>query len=276
MKQPLINFLNNIRWKNVLLYLLLQILLYFFLFKQDLQITGSWLFLVLSVLFFGLFGNIQNSIVDYELDSLKSNFVPFNKTIYLIWEIIFLILGLLFGFISLSFDFSLTQLYIIFSFPLLLSVYNYFLKKWPLLGNITIAFLTVLGIMIPFVYAKNFSYEIPVFYFLLKMAFLLTLMRELVKDIEDIPYDKAMGFKTLPVLSLKISLGLLGFLSLLYFYLLFLYKTHLKTYPFVALLVLGLFMLFFMIVFLRQRKYHYTSLLLRLVMLIGYLVVIFL
>lgn len=276
MKQPLINFLNNIRWKNVLLYLLLQILLYFFLFKQDLQITGSWLFLVLSVLFFGLFGNIQNSIVDYELDSLKSNFVPFNKTIYLIWEIIFLILGLLFGFISLSFDFSLTQLYIIFSFPLLLSVYNYFLKKWPLLGNITIAFLTVLGIMIPFVYAKNFSYEIPVFYFLLKMAFLLTLMRELVKDIEDIPYDKAMGFKTLPVLSLKISLGLLGFLSLLYFYLLFLYKTHLKTYPFVALLVLGLFMLFFMIVFLRQRKYHYTSLLLKLVMLIGYLVVIFL
>ena len=276
MKQPLINFLNNIRWKNVLLYLLLQILLYFFLFKQDLQITGSWLFLVLSVLFFGLFGNIQNSIVDYELDSLKSNFVPFNKTIYLIWEIIFLILGLLFGFISLSFDFSLTQLYIIFSFPLLLSVYNYFLKKWPLLGNITIAFLTVLGIMIPFVYAKNFSYEITVFYFLLKMAFLLTLMRELVKDIEDIPYDKAMGFKTLPVLSLKISLGLLGFLSLLYFYLLFLYKTHLKTYLFVALLVLGLFMLFFMIVFLRQRKYHYTSLLLKLVMLIGYLVVIFL
>jgi len=276
MKQPLINFLNNIRWKNVVLYLLLQILLYFSLFKQDFQITDPWLFLVLSVLFFGLFGNIQNSIVDYELDSLKFNFVPFNKTVYLIWEIIFLILGLLFGFISLSFDFSSTQLYIIFSFPLLLSVYNYFLKKWPLLGNMLIAFLTVLGIMIPFVYAKNFSYEIPVFYFLLKMAFLLTLMRELVKDIEDIPYDKAMDFKTLPVLSLKISLGLLGFLSLLYFYLLFLYKTHLKTFPYVVLLVLGLFMLFFMIVFLRQRKYHYTSLLLKLVMFIGFLVVIFL
>ncbi len=276
MKQRQTNFWNQIRWKNVVIYLLLQVLLYFIFFHQVFSFTNGWFFLVLSMLFFGMFGNLQNNLADYELDSQKPDFVPFNKTTYLILEIIFLIFGFIFGFTAFYMTFSPTVLYAILSVPLLLSLYNYFFKKWPLFGNIIIAFLTAFSIYIPIAYTKGLVFDNPVFYFLIWMAFLISLMRELVKDMEDVVFDKSFNHKTLPVLSLKVSKLVYALLILSYFYLLFLYKNDLNNFLFFILFTIGVLSLIFSIKLIKENRFQNLTQLFKLWMIIGFLSVIFL
>ncbi len=276
MKQQLIDFVKQIRWKNVVIYLLLQLLLYHVFYNLNMSFTNGWLFLVLSMTFFGMFGNLQNNLLDYEPDSLKPDFKHFNKTTYLIWAIVFLILGFIFGFTAFYQTFSPTLLYAVLSVPFLLSFYNYILKKWVLAGNLTIAFLTTFAIYIPIAYTKGLQFERTEFYFLLSMAFLLNLMRELVKDMEDMQYDKLHGYYTLPIINFKASLTLLIGLELAFFYILFIYKNQLNNYIFYTLLTTGFLSFILSLKCLIQKNYTDLSRLIKLMMLIGYLSVIFL
>jgi len=276
MKQQLISFFKIIRWKNVVIYIFLQILLYFALFGQQFSFTNGWLFLSLSILFLGIFGNIQNNLIDYELDRKKPDFVDFNRTTYLIWAIIFLILGLIFGFTAFYQTFYPTMLYAVLSFPLFLSLYNLYVKKLPLLGNLLIAGITVYAIYIPIAYTRGIPYQTHCFYFLLLMAFLLTFMRELIKDIEDVEYDKVLNYKTLPIISVKLSIAVYGVLNVLFFYFLWLFKPELNHFTYITLLITGgLFTLVSMIL-LKEKRYKELTQIIKLMMLVGFLSVIFL
>jgi len=273
MKQQLIKFFKIIRWKNVVVYLLLQVLLYFAFFDKHFSITDAWLFLTLSITFFGIFGNIHNNIIDYELDQKKKNFIAFDKTSYLILAIIFVILGLLFGFAAFYFSFSPTLLYAILIFPIGLGVYNMYLKQLPLIGNLLVAALTSLSIYVPFANAKNIDYHDEKFYFLIAMAFILTLMREIIKDIEDMEVDKQFNFKTLPIISRKSAFSLYGILNILYFVFLFMHKSTLKSLCFYTLLITGLISWGIATKLLKKKKYHQISLMIKFVMLIGFMAV---
>ena len=240
MKQPLINFFKIIRWKNVVIYLLLQFLLYFAFFDKSFSIKDGWLLLTLSITFFGIFGNIHNNIVDYELDKMKKNFFEFNRIAYLIWAIIFVVLGFLFGFAAFYMTFSPNLLYGILVFPIVLVLYNISLKKLPLIGNIAIALLATLSIYIPVANAKDIDYHNETFYFLMALGFLFTLMREIIKDIEDVEVDKQFNYKTLPIVSKKIAFSLYGLLNILYFLLLFKHRDILNSFCFNTLLITGI------------------------------------
>jgi 4-hydroxybenzoate polyprenyltransferase len=77
----------------------------------------------------------------------------------------------------------------------LMVLYSKYLKGIPLLGNITIAF--VLGLSFLFCGAafENMSpMWIP-----MVLAFGLTLVRELVKDIADLKGDESVGLRTFPI-----------------------------------------------------------------------------
>ncbi len=276
MTQPLTKFFKIIRWKNVLIYLTLEFLMYFVLAKKSFSPTDAWLFLTLSMTFFGIFGNLQNNITDYETDRQKKGFIEFNLTTYLIWTIIFLVLAFLFGFTGFYMSFKANLLYAIISIPVLLSLYNYFIKKVALAGNLLIAFLTAFAIYVPVNFAKDISINSHILELLLALAFWLTLIRELAKDLEDLKYDHQAGYKTLPVLNENLSCFLLIFLTLLTPAVLYYFKTHFSGIAFSILLIVSTLIGLLGVYSIYKKQYEQTTKLYKLWMLIGILSVIFL
>jgi len=269
MTQPLIKFLKIIRWKNVSLYLLLQGLLYFVWFKKQLIPTDGWVFLVFSMIFFGIFGNIQNDLADYDRDRFKENFTDFNQTSYFILMLISLIIAFIFGFTAFYLTFAPSLLYAIISIPVLLSLYNYYLKKTPLIGNFIIALITVLAIFIPLKFTKNLEINTPYIYFLLNMSFWLSLLRELVKDMEDKDLDDKFGYKTLPVINLPLSRFVWTILSIITWGIMLLYKNDFTSTSYHILLLLSAIILSATTYLIYKNQYELGTKLLKLLMLIG-------
>jgi geranylgeranylglycerol-phosphate geranylgeranyltransferase len=73
--------------------------------------------------------------------------------------------------------------------------YSYSLKRIPLAGNITVAFLT--GLVFIFGASAVNNYQNVLFPFI--FSFLINFIREIVKDIEDVPGDGKTGITTFPV-----------------------------------------------------------------------------
>lgn len=78
----------------------------------------------------------------------------------------------------------------------LLWLYSNRLKRLPLVGNIVIAALSGLAVAVVGLYYRQ--YEFLVFTYAL-FAFAISLVREIVKDMEDLPGDQTFGCRTLPV-----------------------------------------------------------------------------
>ncbi len=92
---------------------------------------------------------------------------------------------------------------------LLLVYYSASLKRKVLVGNFAIALLTLLTVAMPILYLASvgsflYLFKVQDFYFkswviILCFSFLLTMIRELVKDVEDYKGDAMDGCKTLPI-----------------------------------------------------------------------------
>lgn len=78
----------------------------------------------------------------------------------------------------------------------LLWIYSVTLKKKPLIGNLVVAFLTSMTLILPAIYYQ--AQEI-LFYLYAFFAFGITLVREIIKDLEDVKGDAESGRQTLPV-----------------------------------------------------------------------------
>ncbi|MEM3408427.1 MAG: UbiA family prenyltransferase [Candidatus Micrarchaeia archaeon] len=120
-------------------------------------------------------------------------------------------MALLIGFFSFIFAnlisfiyLPIQAFYIIFLFTMLSLLYDFILKNLPLIGNIIIA----LTMAVPFFFGAFIlavEKNIPVVQFqpvlcLSAIAFFVGLGREIIKDIEDMKGDQAIGGKTLPIL----------------------------------------------------------------------------
>jgi 4-hydroxybenzoate polyprenyltransferase len=74
--------------------------------------------------------------------------------------------------------------------------YSHKIKKYPLVGNLMAAFLAVLPFFGILLYYKNF-YEVIFFHAV--FLFLLLLIREMIKDLENITGDLANDYQTIPI-----------------------------------------------------------------------------
>ena len=82
---------------------------------------------------------------------------------------------------------------------LLMVAYNLYLKKIPVLGNAVIALLGGLTFMVGgFAADRVMAVTLPGPLIPAVLAFVLHLVREIVKDVEDIEGDRRMGIRTLP------------------------------------------------------------------------------
>lgn len=111
---------------------------------------------------------------------------------------------------------------------LLLVIYSMFLKKYFLIGNIVVAALAAFVFVFVVLYEYKFFYNTYIIgneYFFGKVmqqlrgyaffAFLISLIREIVKDAEDKEGDRAAGMRTLPiVLSVRLTNLVIGLLIL--------------------------------------------------------------
>ena len=155
----------------------------------------SVLFASFTAVFTLAAGNIINDIFDIEIDKinrpnrpLPSGKLSYKETIALYF--IFLLLSLI-----LSWYINLPAFIIVFATTLLLFLYSKYLKRIPLVGNLVVAFLTGLVFIYGGIAVANpVAAIIPALF-----AFLINLIREVVKDMQDVEGDKKSGVNTFPI-----------------------------------------------------------------------------
>ena len=204
-----IDFLRLIRSKNLLI-----IIISFFVF--EVYILESYLnelstninfFLLLSItLLITASGYIINDIFDVNIDQINKKDKVFigkkyskntGKTLYFIM-IIFSIL------LSVIFCYRIGKMYLISIFIsciYILWLYSKSLKNKFFLGNITTSFLVSLSIINLVIFSEleiNKNSKL-ILYSYAYLSFLINLIREIIKDIEDIKGDLKYNSKSIPI-----------------------------------------------------------------------------
>ena len=138
--------------------------------------------------------------------------------------------------------------------------YSHKLKKIPLIGNLTSAVLAITPFFVVFIYYRNLN---SVIFVHATFLFLLILIREFIKDLENIKGDLAQNYKTIPVIyGESASKGLIAFAaSLAIFVTIFLismYDTGYMLYYFYGSIVLLL--LSILTLYRATSKSHYLLL----------------
>jgi len=178
--------------------------------------------LAISILCITASGYIINDVFDVEADKINKPTKVFigntiSKKNALQAYFILLILGLVFGVYSAYIKGNISYSILFISTIALLYWYSKSLKKIAVIGNLVISFLTALTIFIVFIFEvkntnsslniaeeiSNFftsiSVTISVFIYII-FSFFMTLIREIIKDIEDMKGDYALKMKTLPII----------------------------------------------------------------------------
>lgn len=236
--------LNLIRWKNLLMIALGQIIIKYALFEPFKATFGvattlntfQFCLLVLATVCIAAAGYIINDIYDVETDSINNpDSLVVGKTISEAtaynWFFGFTIVGVALGF-YLSHAIGRSGFFAIFVIiSALLYIYSSYLKGIVFAGNLVISGLVAASIIIvglfdlmPAITSVNQDTQQTMFKIVLDygwFALMINFIRELVKDIEDTDGDYKAGYQTLPILlgrdrATKITFGLalipLGFI----------------------------------------------------------------
>lgn len=155
-----------------------------------------------SIIFFAAFsagltaaaGNVINDIFDLEIDKINRPDRPLPSGKIKISEALGLYAGLVIFSIFISSLVNLPALIIQIITTLLLFLYSVQLKRKPLAGNLLVSFLTGLAFIYGGVAVNNWHLAVIPAAF----AFLINMLRELVKDMEDVEGDSAKGAVTFP------------------------------------------------------------------------------
>ncbi len=256
--------------------------------------TSGFSLLVLTTLCIAAAGNIINDIYDVETDSInKPNKVIIGKQVSenLAYNLFFAlnIIGVILG-LYLSHHVGKSSFFAIFVIiSIALYVYASYLKGTVLFGNILISFLVAMSIIIvgifellPSTIPQNRATQLTFFDIIFDyaiFAFLINLIRELIKDIQDVDGDYKSGMNTLPIVLGRERANKIAFIvsmipigAVIYFMVTYLYKQP---------VAIGYFLLFVIApsiyatikIFGASNNFHYKhiSLVYKLVMLFGIL-----
>ncbi|WP_262916861.1 geranylgeranylglycerol-phosphate geranylgeranyltransferase [Aestuariivivens insulae] len=292
------NYLNLIRWKNLLMLVLVQLLIKYALLEPlGVQVslnTFSISLLILATVFIAAAGNIINDIYDIETDTInKPNKLIVGKhiteqTAFNCFIALNLIgVGLGFYVSHLVGKNAFFALFVIIS--ALLYVYASYLKRLFLIGNIIISLLVSLSILIvgifellPVITPENQYIQLAVFkiiFYYAVFAFIINLIREIIKDIEDIEGDTKSGMHTLPIVigtskarSTAFVLTLFTTMAISFYVISSLYKTPIASGYFIFFIIGPLIYVFIKLLTAKtKQEYRHISAMLKLVMLSGML-----
>jgi 4-hydroxybenzoate polyprenyltransferase len=201
--------LHLIRWTNLLITFFIQVLCYFVyvnpIWPYD-ALTGYLFLFLLTVMTMSTAaaGYIINNLMDRDADRLNKKENVLNSELISpqrarLQYLLFVVMGILSSIILIRW--SIHFLWINAGISLFLWAYSKYLKRLPLIGNLAVSLFcagVILIVWYPTLTLSNLPTEMIL---LIAFAFLITLIREIVKDIEDIDGDREVGDRTLPIVS---------------------------------------------------------------------------
>ena len=304
-----------IRWPNLLMTAIMMLLVYhcvmsplaYYSAVDVFPSSGAFYSFVMSLIFIVAGGYVINDYFDVETDKLNKpdkTLIPdvFSqkeaKSFYIILTFIGLVLGLVSSIMVLNVKFYMLFAVIVLITCLLYS-YSSTYKRKLLLGNLLVSFLIAVAVFLPYLFeilylsdnllmlstckdlAKNVVYFVLIY---TAFAFLLTFIREIIKDMEDVDGDGRTHCRTMPVVyGLNVTKTILYVLVVLSLVLLSVYE--------LILFELELFIAFAFMVFVSVsaillivkiykakecRDFHRLSVMTKVMMLIGLLSMLFL
>lgn len=295
-------FLNLIRFKNLLIILLVQGLIkYSLLDTINVSTTLDnlhFILLMLATVFIAAGGYVINDIYDVSIDKInKPEKVIINKKIS---ESTANNLYLAFTFVGVVIGFYLSNhigppgfaaLFIVVA--ALLYMYASYLKSILLIGNLVISIIVAFSLLlvgifelVPSIDYLNQAKQLEAFTMIAHyalFAFLLTFLREIVKDIEDINGDKNGGRQTLPIALGRKRTTIVCFvlaISIAVLILVYMYANLYRT-PWVMLYflfaVVGPLLYFITKIIAAEKKteFHHLSTVLKILMVLGMLSLFF-
>lgn len=304
----IISFFQLIRWPNLVFIFLTQSLFYFFVFPfcykandilpEQMKLTTELFFLLsIASVLIAAAGYIINDYFDINIDQInKAAKVIIGQTIHrrfaILWHAVLSVAGIV---LSAYVGRQLQNVYLPLFNTLvvfLLVFYSTTFKKKLLIGNVIISFLTAWVIFVltvaEFRYRSGFR---TVWLSLLKFsilyggfAFILSLIREALKDMEDLTGDRRYGCTTMPVVwgvsVSKVYTGvwiivLAGMVGILCIYIIPLGWWIASLYGIVFLLIPVYYLLRKLQSAVSQQDFHHLSSIVKWIMLAGILSMLF-
>lgn len=214
-KVNIVPYIRIIRYPNALMAGLTTFL-GFWLSDSSLPLSSVFLLIIATICSTG-FGNTINDIYDIDSDRINHPNRPLPQGIISVTSAwIFSLLLLICGLVS-SFSVSSLHGFATVLPLLLLTVYAFFLKATPIVGNLLVAILVAYAILYGALGAVGF----PRLIFPASMAFLLNFSREIIKDLQDSKGDQASGVITSAILSVRTLKTIIFFCSMICLSLLF-------------------------------------------------------
>jgi len=279
-------FLRLIRFKNLILLFLALIFTRFFYTKYNFiplnfNTTSFWIF-VFIILLIASAGNVVNDLIDIKTDLINkpekviiNNLISYDQgiKIYFFLNFVTFILASYISFKIYDFKLFITLVSTVF----ILFFYSEFFKGIPLFGNIVIAFLAPAPILIlPYFDLPDSKIKTTILntvFVIYTFGFLLNLIREIIKDIEDYKGDKQQKINTFTVkYGKKKSIFLIRFLLvftmiLLQITIVYLFKTSPLSASYLFVLIqTPLLYIFLQITEKNTKKMSFT---LKIIMLLG-------
>ncbi|MEE4260717.1 MAG: geranylgeranylglycerol-phosphate geranylgeranyltransferase [Bacteroidales bacterium] len=223
----MISFLKLIRWPNILIIWISMFLMLFCvinpvlglrIFEAGLNLI-NFLLLIMATSLIAMAGYLQNDLLDINPDSVNrpgKNMVGRRFRVHVVQILywIFTVSGVLLG-VYVSFAIGKINYGLVFVFAAgLLWFYSERYQCQPVIGNIVIAFLSALTIAIVWLFSFFALIQDPVVFTSVQQkfsnlnilillfsgfAFFTSLMREMIKDIQDFKGDDRFGCRTLPI-----------------------------------------------------------------------------
>lgn len=211
-------FFKLIRWPNLVFIILTQLLFYFCIYQPLFQAhniyTLAWL--VAASVFIAAAGYIINDYFDLNIDQInKPEKNIFVRVVHRRWAIIWHFIMSMAGITATLIAVGLHKWYLVLANIVcvaLLWLYSTSLKRRLLIGNVVISMLTSWTVLILF-----FAFTEPrnaivggdpsvikffrIAFLYAGFAFISSLIREAVKDMEDMEGDARYGCRTLPIVA---------------------------------------------------------------------------
>lgn len=303
--------LRLVRFKNLLIIAATMVLMRYFIMQPILQgfglslqlSTATFIMLVLATVFIAAAGYAINDYFDTRTDLVNRPGTVIvgkavSRRVAIAIHLILSALGILLGTI-VAIKVGRPVFSLLFILPVgILWFYSTIYKRQLLVGNIVVATLTGIVPLIPLIFEYPLfkvhwevivTYQLKVYVMVnlicgyALFAFLLTLVREIVKDIEDFEGDTVYGRNTLPVhFGIKASkITAASILILTLVLLIYLFYRHVELLPGENLFYISfLYFLFFILIpfiilivmiFLAQdkRDFHRASVMNKILMLFG-------
>ena len=266
--------------------------------EMNIQFSNiDFFFLVLATVLITAAGYVINDYFDLSIDMINhpqnvilGKKISLRTALIIHW--IFNIIGVALGF-YISWKIDMTNLGFIYIFTAgLLWYYSTIFKRELIIGNIIVATLTALTPLLVIIYEiipLNLTYKSQLQYFYLNFndivfwilgfsffAFFSTLVREIIKDIEDFEGDNAYGRKSIPIILgvqnakiIVVSLQLLFTLAIVGASILYIDDQLSKWYLRIFVVLPSFFLIYKIIRAKEEKDYTLASKILKLIMITG-------